>query len=72
MKGPSTGKKGAKSVPSAGERPSFIMGSRPAALRAPLPGAALKIKPQPASTRDYGKPPAGEGVGTVGEGSMPT
>lgn len=71
MKGPSTGKKGPKSVPDAGVRPSFIMGSRPTSLRAPLPGAALKIKPQAANTRDYGKPPAGGDVGTAGSELLP-
>lgn len=71
MKGPATNKKGPRSVPSAGERPSFIMGSRPASLRAPLPGGALNIKPQAASTRDYGKPPSGNDVGTPGQELLP-
>ena len=49
-------KKGPSKMPAPTIRPDFIMGSRPENLRAPLPGA--KIKPQPASTRDYGKAPS--------------
>jgi hypothetical protein len=49
-------KKGPTRAPTPPERPSFIMGSRPENLRAPLPGA--KIKPQAAGTRDYAKSPS--------------
>jgi len=48
--------KGPKRALTPPERPSFIMGSRPENLRAPLPGR--KIKPQAAGTRDYAKAPS--------------
>jgi len=56
--------KGAKSVPSPGKAPSWVLGSRPGTLRAsPVP----RIKPAAASTTDYGKPitpnPAGASPG---------
>jgi hypothetical protein len=58
--------KGPTRVPTPGERPSFILGSRPVNLRAPLPGA--RIKPM-TGQRDYGKtltaPLSGPGVGTA-------
>ena len=71
MRGPSTAKKGtpAGKVPSPGARPSFIMGSRPDTLRAPMPGA--RIKPGPASTTQYGKPAPPDNVGMPGQELLP-
>jgi hypothetical protein len=59
MIGPSTSRKGPSKVPAPGQRPSFILGSRPENMRAALPGA--RIKPGPANTTQYGKaaPPNG-------------
>jgi len=65
--------KGAKSVPSPGKSPAWVLGSRPGTLRqSPVP----RIKPAAASTTDYGKPitpnPAGASAGdTSSFGSYP-
>lgn len=68
----SMGKKGPKSVPKASARPSFIMGSRPTSLRAPLPGAeGPRIKPMEGQTQ-YGKPAAPSGVAGFAPEQGPT
>ena len=52
-------KGGPKNVPTPGQRPSLVLGSRPASMRSgavPAPGAAgPRIKPGPANTTQYGK-----------------
>ena len=64
-------KKGTSRVNTPGEHPSFIMGSRPENLRAPLPGA--RIKPM-TGQRDYGKqliaPASGPGVASFQGGGL--
>lgn len=62
-----TGKGGHKSVTTPGERPSFVLGSRPQSLRTP---AIPRIKPGAASTRNYGKAastPNNAGFGDTGQ-----
>jgi len=62
--------KGPKRDITPAERPSFIMGSRPANMRAPMPGSA-RIKPAAAGTRDYGKISGGPAVGTFAKDQGP-
>jgi len=42
-------------VPQPSSTPNFVLGSRPSVLRSPAISAP-RIKPEAASTRDYGKP----------------
>lgn len=55
--------KGAKSVRLPPQRASFVLGSRPPALRNPSLGsnAGIAIKPQAPNTTQYGKVPIGFG-----------
>jgi hypothetical protein len=59
------GKSGPKSVPTPGQSGSFVLGSRPASLRAP---AVPKVTPLKPNTRDYGK--GAEGVSPFGNTSL--
>lgn len=52
------GKGGRKTVPTPGSSASYVVGSRPASLRAP---PVPSIKPE-ASRRDYGKPETSFGL----------
>lgn len=55
-----------RSVPKLSSSADFVLGSRPAALRAP---PIERVKPAAPSTRDYGKrmPPLGGNTGMTGE-----
>ena len=63
-------KGGKTTVPSgtSGMRSDFVLGSRPGVLRAP-PLARPSIKPQAASTRNYGKPAPTTPFGNLGGGN---
>ena len=57
--------------PKGGKAPPFVIGSRPAALRAPpIP----RVKPGPANATQYGKQdvgnPAGASFGNIGQTDM--
>jgi hypothetical protein len=55
---------GPKAVAAPTMRPSFVLGSRPASLRAPPPP---RIKPGPPGTTQYGKVPIGNSA-AIGSG----
>lgn len=59
------GGKAPKKMPAATERPSYVLGSRPEQLRAPM---VPNIKPGPASTTQYGKPRSNKPTSGVGFG----
>ena len=63
-------KAGPKAAPTPGERPSFVLGSRPPSLRAKPPGEAGRIKPLTGQTQ-YGKPQPQTQVASPGP-SLPT
>lgn len=55
--------------PSSGMRGDFVLGSRPAVLRAPSLGRLPGVKPGAASTRNYGKPDPTQPFGALGQGN---
>jgi hypothetical protein len=63
-------KGGKTTVPSgsSGMRNDFVLGSRPAVLRAPSLGRLPNVKPGAAGTRDYGKPDPTQPFGGLGGG----
>lgn len=63
-------KGGKTAVPNAssGMRNDFVLGSRPAVLRAPSLGRLPNVKPGAASTRNYGKPDPTAPFGNLGGG----
>lgn len=61
--------------PGSGLKNDFVLGSRPAVLRAPSLGRLPNIKPGASSTRNYAKPDptqpfGGLGQGDTGQGGM--
>lgn len=47
----------------------FVLGSRPAVLRAPALGRLPNVKPGAASSRNYGKPDPTQPFGGLGQGN---
>ncbi len=55
-------------APSSGMHNDFVLGSRPAVLRAPSQGRLPNVKPGAAGTRNYGKPNPTQPFGGLGSG----
>ena len=56
-------------APSSGMHNDFVLGSRPAVLRAPSQGRLPNVKPGAAGTRNYGKPDPTQPFGGLGQGN---